>query len=67
MKHVLKIDKHFTEKEIEMLKESIQNNPTGFLIPMENVIKELKHKKEIPTVIEYKGRRYILDHADNRK
>jgi hypothetical protein len=30
-------------------------------------IKELKEKKDIPTVIEYKGRRYILDHADHRK
>lgn len=23
--------------------------------------KELKHKKDIPTVIEYQGRRYVLD------
>lgn len=25
------------------------------------VPKELKHKKDIPTVIEYNGRRYVLD------
>lgn len=24
--------------------------------------KEIKHKKGIPTVIEYQGRRYVLDH-----
>jgi hypothetical protein len=30
-------------------------------------VKELKIKKDIPTVIEYQGRRYVLDHADNRK
>jgi hypothetical protein len=30
-------------------------------------VKHLKIKKDIPTVIEYQGRRYILDHANNRK
>lgn len=30
-------------------------------------VKELKYKKDIPTVIEYQGRRYVLDHANNRK
>jgi hypothetical protein len=30
------------------------------------VPKELKLKKDIPTVIEYQGRRYVLDHANNR-
>jgi hypothetical protein len=33
----------------------------------ENEVIHLKVKKDIPTVIEYKGRRYILDHADTRK
>ena len=29
-------------------------------------VKELKHKKDVPTVIEYQGRRYVLDDR-NRK
>lgn len=29
-------------------------------------IKELKHKKGVPTVIEYQGRRYVLAHANHR-
>lgn len=29
------------------------------------VVKELKHKKGIPTVIEYQGRRYVYD-PDNK-
>jgi hypothetical protein len=33
----------------------------------ENEVIHLKTKKDIPTVIEYQGRRYILDHADTRK
>jgi hypothetical protein len=33
----------------------------------ENEVIHLKTKKDIPTVIEYQGRRYILDHAENRK
>jgi hypothetical protein len=33
----------------------------------ENEVIHLKVKKDIPTVIEYQGRRYILDHAENRK
>jgi intracellular sulfur oxidation DsrE/DsrF family protein len=33
----------------------------------ENEVIHLKTKRDIPTVIEYKGRRYILDHADHRK
>lgn len=27
------------------------------------VPKELKHKREVPTVIEYQGRRYVLDYG----
>jgi hypothetical protein len=33
----------------------------------ENEVIHVKTKRNIPTVIEYKGRRYILDHADHRK
>jgi hypothetical protein len=33
----------------------------------ENEVIHVKTKKDIPTVIEYKDRRYILDHADHRK
>jgi hypothetical protein len=33
----------------------------------ENEVIHLKTKKDIPTVIEYQGRRYILDHTDHRK
>jgi hypothetical protein len=33
----------------------------------ENEVIHVKNKRDIPTVIEYKGRRYILDHADHRK
>lgn len=32
--------------------------------PLPLLVKELKHKKEIPTVIEYQGRRYVLDHGN---
>jgi hypothetical protein len=30
-------------------------------------VKEIKEKKDIPTVIEYQGRRYILDAVKNRQ
>jgi hypothetical protein len=33
----------------------------------ENEVIHLKTKKDIPTVIEYQGRRYILDHSDTMK
>jgi hypothetical protein len=33
----------------------------------ENEVIHVKTKRDIPTVIEYQGRRYILDHADHRK
>ena len=35
------------------------SNDVQYLIDL--VPKELKHKKEIPTVIEYKGKRYVYD------
>jgi hypothetical protein len=33
----------------------------------ENEVIHVKTKKDIPTVIEYQGRRYILDHSDTMK
>jgi intracellular sulfur oxidation DsrE/DsrF family protein len=33
----------------------------------ENEVIHVKTKRDIPTVIEYQGRRYILDHTDHRK
>lgn len=33
----------------------------------ENEVIHLKTKKDIPTVIEYQGRRYILDNDKNRQ
>jgi hypothetical protein len=62
---MLYLNKRFTEEELEELKKEIQNAPVGIIVPAEPVIKHLKIKKDIPTVIEYQGRRYVLDHADN--
>ena len=40
----------------------------GMLKELSSLVpKELKYKKGVPTVIEYQRRRYVLDHADNRK
>lgn len=36
----------------------------GKVIVMEPIVKHLKIKKEIPTVIEYLGRRYVLDYGN---
>jgi hypothetical protein len=33
----------------------------------ENEVIHVKTKRDIPTVIEYRGRRYILDHSDTMK
>jgi hypothetical protein len=52
-------------KLAEKLKEAFKNSEPGKVSVVEP--KELKHKKGIPTVIEYQGRRYVLDHANNRK
>ena len=61
MERILKLEKQFTPMEKEQLKKMLAEAPTGFIIPLESPIKELKHKKGVPTVIEYQGKRYILD------
>jgi hypothetical protein len=63
-RRLLKVDKQFTVREIQQLKKMIEESPTGFIIPMEPSIKHLKVKKDIPTVVEYQGRRYILDDSN---
>jgi hypothetical protein len=50
-------DVHFLNEELEAASRYIA----------ENEVIHVKTKRDIPTVIEYKGRRYILDHADHRK
>lgn len=56
-----------TDKEVTEIIKEMQNSPAGIVTASENPIKELKHKKGIPTVIEYQGRRYVLDYVNNRK
>ena len=60
-RRALVLDKQFTLMEKDQLKKMLAEAPTGFIIPLESPIKELKHKKGVPTVIEYQGKRYILD------
>lgn len=65
-KRILKLDKQFTDIEKEQLKKMLAEQPTGIIVPIKDDVKHLKMKKDIPTVIEYQGRRYILDHPNHR-
>jgi hypothetical protein len=50
-------DVHFLNEELEAASHYIE----------ENEVIHVKTKRDIPTVIEYQGRRYILDHSDTMK
>lgn len=65
MDEILYLNKQFTREEVDELREIIRNEPTGVIVPGTIPVKELKHKKGIPTVIEYKDRRYVLDNDNN--
>jgi hypothetical protein len=54
---------HFTDRYLEQEKEI----EAASRYIEENEVIHVKTKRDIPTVIEYQGRRYILDHADHRK
>jgi hypothetical protein len=62
---MLYLNKRFSDEEIEELRKEIQNAPVGTITSVQPIIKHLKVKKDIPTVIEYQGRRYVLDHDHN--
>ena len=48
------------EQKIKELKEELEVAANYI---QENEVVHKRHKKDIPTVIEYQGRRYILDHT----
>lgn len=55
--------KETTEKLEDILgKDPEGENVYGIINKLIDLVpKELKHKKDIPTVIEYKGKRYVYD------
>jgi hypothetical protein len=48
------------EKKTKALQEDLESAATYI---QENEVVHKRYKKGIPTVIEYQGRRYILDHT----
>jgi hypothetical protein len=56
----------YNDKVFEILKIKEELEAAARYIE-ENEVIHKKVKKDIPTVIEYQGRRYILDHANHYK
>lgn len=55
------------EIPIERINEMKEEMEAASRYIAENEVIHVKTKKDIPTVIEYQGRRYILDHSDTMK
>ena len=62
-RRLLQIDRQFAAWQIEDMRKMLAESPPGIVVSSENPVKVLKVKKDIPTVIEYQGRRYVLDNG----
>jgi hypothetical protein len=65
MDEMIYLNKKFTEEELTELRKVMKEMPYSVVVPAEPIVKIVKLKKNIPTVIEYQGRRYTLSH-DNQ-